>query len=150
VAEYISQFYEVAAAGPASGSPAVTVVGHISRTRFSDRDLLVEALEVLWDAQPGLFVTVHGAHGFDTMVLGSISAMGVPVLSAAPEDWKARFGWRTRSVELLRDSWALLVLTRLKKKQEVWEVDPGVVEAAVNLDVPVFSLDEEGVMRTWP
>jgi len=129
---------------------AITIVGDLSRTWYSDRDLLLEVLVQSWEEDPDLRVVVHGAAGFDVFVIQWVEGMGVPVISFGPKKLEDRFHWKAPPGQVLENCELLLVLPRRGKKKDVWEVDPVTIEAALALDIPVLAMDEEGRMKSWP
>jgi len=131
----------------------LAVVGDISRTWYADRDMLAELLNWLWGLDEQLFVSIHGAHGFDTRVTDTVTGMGVRLYHHAGYEgvpWEGRFEYKAvDALDVLSDAVCLIVMTR-RKQEDVWEVDPKTVDAAVAHGLPVFALSEEGTLCPWP
>ncbi len=126
----------------------VVVVGDISRTWYVDRRMFAELLD---EPQPAIIT--HGSFGFDLMVYETAKLMDLPVRNHAVEagvSWEERFAYRAPVRELLDGATSVVVLTRRSLPKEVWEVDPEVVETAVEWGVPIYALNEEGILWSWP
>jgi hypothetical protein len=136
------------------GCMGLAVVGDISRTWFADRDLLIDLLEFLWPEDEEMFVSIHGDFGFGLMVEEAVLGMGMKLRSLSQDDGvtrEERFGYRAvHAYDLYAETIGLVVMTRRKQPKDVWEVDPHVLDSAVQHGLPVFALNEEGIMWPWP
>ena len=132
----------------------VALVGDLSRTRRHDKRTLFDLFEFLQTIDVGFFVRTHGAFGFDLMVEELCRDMGVKLYADSAAHGATRkecFGWRTDDPYMLVvDTLAVMVMTRWGKPKEVFEIDPIVIDYAVQNEHPVFAYNEEGILWPWP
>lgn len=122
-------------------TPLVAVVGHRTRTRYVDHDMLYEVLSIL--RQVRVFRPVHAGHlPFDLYLEQVCERMGLMDVLLGPEDRKERLQPYERTPAILDQ--ACLVLNFPPEGGDPDDSDPDIIGLALKLKVPVLSVDREG------
>jgi hypothetical protein len=123
--------------------PHVAIVGHMSRTRYVDQDMLAVVLEILRDAR--LFRPVHGGKPpFDMYVEEACLRLGLLDVMAGHEDRSRRY--EPRPLSMLNGCCMLVAFPPEGEKLE--NADPAIVDYARRLGLPILGVSRQGE-TTW-